>query len=94
MMVTWYLAALAITAGLACAAFIICSVSRKGLWPRLAAHILVYGCDIGMAVLGFTMGFGLEVKNWWWLVLPMVFGRFTFHILRRVLDVTDERGRK
>ena len=55
--------------------------AMKGGWKRFMAHLSIYVIDMGMAITGFIMGFGLTVQNWWWVIGPMVVGRFCFHIL-------------
>lgn len=44
-------------------------------------HIIFYVFDMGIAIGGWTWGFGLHVKNWWALIGLLVLSRFVFHTL-------------
>lgn len=44
-------------------------------------YVFFYAFDMGIAIAGWTYGFGLHVKNWWALVGLLVFSRFVFHTL-------------
>jgi hypothetical protein len=43
-------------------------------------HLVMYAFDMVIAILGWTYGFGLQVKNWWALIGLLIFSRFVFHI--------------
>ncbi len=54
-------------------------------WKRNALRtLLLYAFDMGIAIAGWTYGFGLHVRNWWALVLLLIVSRFVFHIVTRV----------
>lgn len=50
-------------------------------WPAILRHVIFYIFDMGIAIAGWTWGFGLHVTNWWALVGLLVFSRFVFHTL-------------
>lgn len=54
-------------------------------WRRVLAHLFLYSCDVAAALVGFTLGFGLEVKSWLWLIVPMVLVRFAFYVVNSIL---------
>lgn len=61
--------------------FLLLVASRKAGWKRPAAHLACYAIDMAMALTGFVLGFGLEIKSVFWVVFPMLVGRFAFHVL-------------
>jgi hypothetical protein len=65
------------------------SVLRRRAW----AHFLMYVADMALAISAFIFGFGLEVHNWWALLLIGSVGRFSFHMAASALMYATERER-
>jgi hypothetical protein len=55
--------------------------SRFSWRRRLLRAAFIYGLDMGLAVVGLTVGFGLSVENWPALIGAMVVLRFLVHTL-------------
>jgi len=60
---------------------------------RAVAHVFMYAVDMAFAIIAFVVGFGLQVHNWWALLLIGVVGRFCFHTLGSALMYATERER-
>ena len=65
------------------------SILRRRVW----AHLIFYAIDMALALTAFVVGFGLEVRNWWALLLIGVISRFIFHVSSGVLIYATERER-
>lgn len=50
----------------------------------LFAHLLLYGMDFCCVLIGLTLGFGLEVKSWFFVLAPALWGRLVLHIYNGV----------
>lgn len=65
------------------------------IWKRALRALICYALDMGVAITGWTVGFGLEVKNWWALILLLCVARFFFHFLQMAFIHDDAtRGEK
>lgn len=60
---------------------------------RAVAHVVMYALDMALAIAAFIFGFGLQVHNWWALLLIGAGGRFCFHFLGSALLYATERER-
>lgn len=65
------------------------TILRRRVW----AHLLAYCVDMALALTAFVVGFGLQVHNWWALLLIGAVGRFCFHTLGSALMYATERER-
>ena len=65
------------------------SILRRRVW----AHLIFYAIDMAMAITAFVAGFGLEVHNWWALLLIGVISRFISHVSNSALLYATERER-
>ena len=65
------------------------SILRRRAW----AHFWMYLVDRARAISAFIFGFGLEVHNWWALVLIGSVGCFSFHMAASALMYATERER-
>lgn len=72
------------------------SAGRTTLRRRAFAHLAIYAVDMAIAMTGFIVGFGLEVKNWWALILIGILGRWVLHTANGVLmrATATERARE
>ena len=57
------------------------SILRRRVW----AHLIFYAIDMALAITAFVAGFGLEVRNWWALLLIGVVSRFIVHVSNSAL---------
>jgi len=60
---------------------------------RGVAHVVMYALDMAMAITAFVVGFGLQVHNWWALLLIGLVSRWVFHITGSALMYATERER-
>lgn len=58
---------------------------------RALFHFACYAIDMAMAITAFVVGFGLQVHNWWALILIGVVSRFVFHTSSQVLHFATAR---
>lgn len=61
---------------------------------RAFGHLICYIIDAMMALAGFILGFGLEIKSIFWIIFPMIIGRFAFHILNASYFIGKEKEEK
>lgn len=59
------------------------------IWKRLAYHFGLYVVDIVLVLTGFILGFGLEVRSWFWVLVPALVGRFVIHMFNTVMISRD-----
>ena len=61
----------------------------KTLIRRALVHLLCYCIDAGMALTGFVLGFGVEIKSWAWVIGALIVGRFAFYVLNMVYFIDE-----
>lgn len=57
-------------------------MKQKPLWQLALRHLLWYSVEACIALIGWTYGFGLEVKNWWILIGTLIIARWLLHTLQ------------
>lgn len=72
---------------------ILLAASKEGTWRKALRHVLIYSFDMTAVYVGFTLGFGLEVKNWWWVFTPMILCRCVWHIYHHAIYLREARER-
>lgn len=63
--------------------------SRK---KRLLRALFQFAVDMVFVLIGYTVGFGLTVKNWPALLGTMLFARFFWHFLAVAFVVNDTKA--
>lgn len=70
------------------------SAGRTTILRRRAfAHLAFYAIDMALALTAFIVGFGLEVRNWWALVLIGTVARWVSHTANGALGYATARER-
>lgn len=68
-------------------------MSRPGSLRRGALRsFLLYGLDMGFALIGWIYGFGMTVHNWWALIGSMFVARWVFHVLSHAFYLRDAKA--
>lgn len=66
-------------------------MKAPSLWRLALVNLLFYAIDMGCAVAGFVIGFGLEVKSWAAVIGFMVLSRWLWHVIRGVIDMRRDK---
>lgn len=53
--------------------------------------LLFFAIDMLLCVVGFVYGFGIQVQNWWVMIGVMIFSRWFFHTLHRIVDIVRQK---
>lgn len=61
---------------------------------RIAAHCFLYTLDMSCVLTGFIYGFGMEVKSWFFVVAPLIFGRIIVSIYNSVFHNSGLKRRR
>lgn len=65
---------------------------KKGTLRRNALRsLLLYSIDLAIALTALTIGFGLQVQNWWAVVGLGILSRWIFHVLQHGFYLKDAR---
>lgn len=62
-------------------------------WKRLALHFGWYVIDVSLALLMFTIGFGLQVQSWAALLCIGVGGRYLSYLVSQVIWFNEAKRR-
>lgn len=57
-------------------------MSKLNLKRAALRSFLLYVLDMAAAICGWVYGFGLEVKNWWVLIIMLLVVRWVFYVVQ------------
>jgi len=64
------------------------------LKKRLLIYFFLYSVDVCIAMLGFTLAFGLTVHSWAALILLPLISRFVFHVATTLVMAAEAAQRR
>lgn len=67
---------------------------KPGLLRLSLTNMFLYAADMGCAIGGFVLGFGLDVKNWWAVIGFMIVARWVFFVTRCCWEIAEKKRAK